>query len=105
MGATDRDDGNGNGNGNVPDAPAHSRATSVDTVSRSNSMCVFDSFGDGELEHERVHRVTPGTLVGVSVETGVERRRGDVPGRTRRASTFARLFGHPARRVRGHGGR
>ena len=23
-------------------------------------MCVFDSFGDGELEHERVHRVTPG---------------------------------------------
>ena len=58
MGATDRDDGNGNAN--VPDAPAHSRATSVDTVSRSNSMCVFDSFGDGELEHERVHRVTPG---------------------------------------------
>ena len=40
-------------------------------------MCVFDSFGDGELEHERVHRVTPG----IELERRARRREtpGDVP--------------------------
>ena len=95
MRAPDRDAARANAP--VPDAPAHCRATSVDAFSRSSSMYVFDSFGDGEMDHERVQRVTPGIEL--------ERRGGDVPGRTDGASAFARLLGHLARRVRGDGGR